>query len=458
MNSKKLTKLELYWYIIGGSIGSGLFVLLPISISYTGKSAVVAIFIAALVVACSQLYNIVVSSLFPLKGGDYSQIAFLSSPLISGVYGMIWLLSCLTLSGYATSTVIYASSVITGFSDYSKLIAILILTFFFGLNYFGTKFVAKFQSVFTIILLISLALFIFAGLPKVDYSSYLNDSTFFLNGFSGFSAAIGVSIWAFQGPAVTAVGLASEVDESTKTIPKAILVVLLLISIFYALIVLVASGVTTVDIASSKDFTAVANEIFPYGLFVVFVFGGAIFALITSLISNITIFRYPFEQLAEEGWLPSVFKKKTKNGWPYVGVITMYFCVMIPILFDISFDTVIAYSNISAYLIILYANFKCISLPKKHLGHWKKSIIHMRLTYYYALCALSIVSSIYILYCVCAGQTLTNIIIGFGLAALFFFYSYFRLKKEYVDTTYLQNQKEAIINEIVDYDSKNENL
>ena len=116
MNSKKLTKLELYWYIIGGSIGSGLFVLLPISISYTGKSAVVAIFIAALVVACSQLYNIVVSSLFPLKGGDYSQIAFLSSPLISGVYGMIWLLSCLTLSGYATSTVIYASSVITGFS------------------------------------------------------------------------------------------------------------------------------------------------------------------------------------------------------------------------------------------------------------------------------------------------------------------------------------------------------
>ena len=297
MKTKKLTTLELYWYIIGTAIGSGLFVLLPIAIGYTGRSAVIAIIAAGLMRLTSDIFSITMASMFPLRGGNYSQVSYWLPPVFASVYGLIWIIASLTMAAYATSAVSYSASIFPGIAPYSKVISIVIVTFFFVLNYFGTKSGAKFQGAMTVLLLVSLAAFVAWGLPKVDVGGFVTKD-FFLGGLPGFSAALAMCSWATDGILTTAAAMASEMEHPTKQVPKAMVGGVALIVTIYLLIITVAVGVLPIEEVAFQDLTVVAQHIFPRGMFIVFVFGGAVMALMTSLMGSVTAFCYPFEQYA----------------------------------------------------------------------------------------------------------------------------------------------------------------
>lgn len=452
VKSKKLTKLELYWYILGSSLGSGLFVLLPIAIGFTGRSVVLAIVCAGTMHLVNGMYGLTMASMFPLRGGNYSQVSYLIPPLFSGVYGLIWLISALTMAAYATGAISYTASLIPAIAPYAKALAVAIITAFFALNYFGAKFGAKFQRVMTITLLAALGLFIAWGLPKVDVGGFATQGNFFMGGLPGFSAAIAMCMWATDGVTTTATALTSEMERPTKDVPKAMLFGTALVVLISVLITFVASGALPIEEVANQDLTVVAGHIFPKGLYVVFVLCGAVLALITSLLGSITTFRYPFEQLAEEGWLPPVFKKRTANGWPVVGMVTMYILVLIPVLFGISFDKVVSYTSFPGTFIVLCANLRAMSLPKQYPELWKRSIFHMPRPLYYVLCLLGATGCGYLAYCYCADMTLRDVVMMVGLTALMFAYSFFFLKTKRVDVAYLQAQKDEIAEEVLAYE------
>lgn len=395
MKSKKLTTFELYWYILGTAIGSGLFVLLPIAIGYTGRSVVLTLIVAGIMRLVTDLYSVTMASMFPLKGGQYSQVSYLIPPLFSGVYGLVWLISTLTLAAYATSAISYTAALIPGIARYSKIIAIVIVTFFFGLNYFGTKFGAKFQRAMTITLLLALAAFIIWGLPKVQFGSY-TENNFFLGGISGFSGALAMCAWATDGILSTGASLASEMERPTRQVPKAMVGGVIIVITIYVLITFVAAGTLPIEQVAFQDLTVVAEHIFPRSIYVVFVLAGAVMALMTSLMGGVTVMRYPFEQMTEEGWLPAIFKRRTANGWPVVTMVVMYIMVMIPVIFGISFDAIVSYCTFPGTFIVFYVDLKCMTLPKKYPELWKSPLWEKSPCRFTILCALPVLLETFI--------------------------------------------------------------
>lgn len=447
--SKKLSPFDLFLYSVGGTIGSGIFVLMPYAVGDTGRSLPIAIVAAIILMMLAYFYNIVLASMFPLKGGDYSHVAFLTSPTMKGIYAIMTVTTNFSIAGLATSCISYASSVIPALEGMVKPVGFLLLTFFFIINIKGAKFGAKFENAMSIALIISLVGFALIGLPKIDWGSYFQMDGFFYNGFTGMAGAIAMMSFASQGPSAVGAALAADTRNPTKVVPKVIFLTTITVGLLYLCMGIVATGALPIEEVAFRDLTVVAKEVFPYWFFVFFVFGGAVCALLTSVLSQITTSRYPLMQMADEGWLPAVFKKKTKNGFPYVIMITLYVITMIPLLFDISYDTIISFICVPMTLFCVYVNLACITLPKKYPLQWKNSVLHMPYPLFVAIMVLSAGASLFATYTFASDFSKISELVILAVVCVFIvIYVKWRLKKGYVDEQYLLDQKQAVIDEI----------
>ena len=84
-NKKKLGVAELACYGIGNCIGSGIFVSMGTAIGFTGRSITLALVCACIVVLFAYSYKTLMSGMFVLPGGHYSQSALLQPPILVGV-------------------------------------------------------------------------------------------------------------------------------------------------------------------------------------------------------------------------------------------------------------------------------------------------------------------------------------------------------------------------------------
>lgn len=448
---KQLNGLEVFGYGIGGTIGSGLFVLMPFAVGDTGRALPICAILAVFLMVFAYFYNIVISSMFPLKGGDYSHVAFLVSPTLMGVYALMTITTNLGIAALATSALSYSSAVIPGIAPIAKPLAFLLLTFFFLVNSRGAKFASKIEGAMSAILIISLLMFVVLGLPKVNWSTFFSSEGFMLNGITGFFAAIAMMSFASQGPCAIGAAMAAETRNPTKTIPRVILLTALSIAVIYSLMAFVATGALPIEQVAYRDLTVVSKEVFPYWFFVIFVFGGAVAALLTSVLSQITTARYPLVQMAKEGWLPPIFKKETKSGYPYVIMVTLYIITMIPLIFNISFDIIVSYVCVPMTLYLIFVNMACIKLPKKYPEQWKNSILHMPYPLFVVLMVFCTGCCIFATYTFAVDMGIRDIITLVIVCIVFYVYSRWCLKSKRVDINYLNAQKEAVAQEILDY-------
>lgn len=446
---KKLSGFDLFLYCVGGTIGSGIFVLMPYAVGDTGRSLPIAIVVAIALMMCAYFYNIVLASMFPLKGGDYSHVAFLSSPTMMGVYAMMTVTTNFGIAGLATSCISYASSVFPFLAGMSKPVGFVLLTVFFLINVKGAKFGAKFENAMSIALIVALAGFTIMGLPKVKWGELFQGEGFLYQGWHGLFGAIAMMSFASQGPSAVGAALAADTRKPTRTVPRIIFLSTIVVAVLYLGMGVVAVGALPIEQVAYQDLTVVAKEVFPNWFFVFFVLGGAVCALLTSVLSQITTARYPLMQMADEGWLPAVFKKKTKSGFPYVIMGTLYIITMIPLIFDISYDVVVSFVCVPMTLFLVYVNLVCIKLPKMYPAQWKHSVLHMPYPLYVCLMVFSALCSAFATYTFASDITEVSQLVILAVVCLaIVFYTKWRLKKGYVKEQYLLDQKQAIITEI----------
>lgn len=165
-------------------------------------------------------------------------------------------------------------------------------------------------------LLLSLALFIGFGLPKVDWSALvLTKSNIMPNGTKNFLMGVALLSFATGGAKFVAEN-GDEIENPEKTLPMAMIFSTLLVASFYALIGIVASGVLPIDQVAFQNLTVVAKSIFPPALYILFVIGGAMFALATTLNGTLSWVTRGLQTASKEGWLPEIFAKENKGGTP----------------------------------------------------------------------------------------------------------------------------------------------
>ena len=277
--NRTLGRKELYAIAFGHVIGSGVFSLIGIGIGMTGKSAFLGILLSAVFIILQALPFMILAGTARFRGGYYSIMGTLWGNKLAGFYIVVFFCSNVSLAMYAISFAQYLQAVIPGLPI--TPVAFVVMTVFFIANLLGVEGAAKLEIVMDIVLAAALTLFVVFGMPKVDFSSFFTVD-FMPNGIGGIVTCAVLLTWATAG-GIDMVNLSAEAKNPTKDLPHVIIVSTIAIAVFYALIGVVASGVLPVSMTADQPLDIVAREIFPHGLFLFFVIGGALLALSTTL-------------------------------------------------------------------------------------------------------------------------------------------------------------------------------
>lgn len=394
--TKSLGRKELVAMAVGNIIGGGVMTMTGIAIGITGRSVLFAYIISAVLVLIMSLPHFFTAATIRMNGGFYTQAALFGGKWFAGLYSVVFISN---FFGAATYSISFADYVLSAFPEINaRLVAFGILTVFIVLNLIGIKAVAKVQSILVGVLIIALLIFTGFGVIHID-PNYFNDHQFFLGGFTGIMAAASVLSNATIG-AVQIINMSRDAKNPKKDIPFCIVFSTGLVTLLYIGVGVVAAGVFPVAEVAGKNLSTVANHILPFPLYVFFMVGGAMVALVTSLNACIGWLQAPIAQAAEDGWWPKFLAKRNdKFGTPHYIIATIYIVASIIILSGINVSDVANISNIFGNCVQVVLCLSIINMPKKIPELWKHSQFHINDNLYRSLCFLgAFVAAVFVIY------------------------------------------------------------
>lgn len=369
-----LGKKELLSIAVGQTIGSGIFAMVGIGIAMTGRSVNIAMIIAAIFVIFQVIPMIFVSGTVRLRGGFYTQLAFLTDRRLAGFYVITHIISWTALAMYALSFADYMLSLVGGAGLNKMVIAIVVLTIFYIANMFGIQNAALVQNLMMLCMCVGLTVFIVFGLPQVK-PDYMAPPDFMLNGWRGLFQAGALYTWAVGGANVI-IHLGAEAKNPTKDIPIIIVAATLIIATFYGLIATVAAGVLPVSEVAGQSLALVAAEIFPRPVYVFFIVCGAMFALTTTLNASFGWVTKPILQAAVDGWFPPFIARLNRNKAPITILTLLYLECVAAVLFKLEVNTIANMAVILTNVCFALICYSAIKMPKIIPEIWNKSRFH----------------------------------------------------------------------------------
>lgn len=451
MSNKPEKKIGL-WNIVGlgvgGAIGSGIFVTLGSAIGMTGRSILPITVICVFYMLLAYWYNLAMSGVFIVEGGDYSMKGMLLPPLLTGYGGWTNVIWAFGFTGYALSLTDYLSSLWPILGQYNRLTSAILLTFFFLLSIRGNRIVTLFQNVATILLIGALVLFVVVGIPNVDAAHFFSatyDGGFFHGGFMGMLSAIAVMGWACQGTTMGPVGVVPITKNAKRTIPLGILLTCVVVSIVYGLMSYVAAGVLPYDEIANQNLSVTAGVIMSQAPFAFFVIGGGVCAIISSFLAVLAMIREPLSHMADDGWLPEIFRKKSSDGYPYFCFLMVYIVALVPILTGMSVDNAITMLMIPTMLINVYLNTACIIIPKKYPEQFAKRALKIPTWLFNACSVLGGVCALIIAITLFKDLTPGDAVVAAAIVIIPLIFSAIALKRKSVDSAVLAQRREEIV-------------
>ncbi len=375
MNSTKDLKRvlgfrDLLGVAIGQIIGAGIMSLMGVAIGMTGRSVPIAFLIAAVLSIVTIIPTVVVGGTLRLRGGHYTMSALLAGKQFGGIYIVLFIISNMTVALMALSFADYFMALFL--PDGSQaIIAIICLTVFYVLNMFGIDKMAKVQNVIIVIMCVALGLLAAFGMPHVT-PNYLSED-FMTHGVLGLMQAGSLLTFA-TGGAFVIINLSAEAKNPTRDIPKAIIVATAFVALLYGVLAVVAAGVLPVSQVADKSLALVANAVLPKPLYVFFMVGGAMFALISTLNATFASATKPVLQACVDGWFPAKLGYiHPKYKTPMILLTIFYVIGLAPILLGFNVGILGSLTNIISQIIFIVINVGLIRLPKLVPDEWAKS-------------------------------------------------------------------------------------
>ena len=353
-----IRRWDLVAIAINGIIGAGIFGLPSRVYSLIGTYSLIAFVACALVVALIILCFAEVSSRFDDTGGPYLYAREAFQPAVAFEIGwLIWLARVTAFAANCNLMINYLSyfwlPATTPFWRASIIIVVVAVLAF--INLLGIRQAAIVSNAFTIGKLVPIIVFIAAGLYFINPQAY----EFGPSPTAGaFSQSVLVLVYAFTGFEMATIP-AGEVRDPKKSLPRALLIAILVVAILYIMIQIVCVG-TLPGLAESQRPLADAGSRFLGPA------GGAIISAgaIISITGNLNILllsgsRLPFA-MAEQKQLPAfVGSIHRKFFTPYVSILITA-GLMLFLTLQSSFLTALTISTIAR--LVTYAA-TCLSLP-----------------------------------------------------------------------------------------------
>jgi len=243
----ELTLFDVTNLVVGAIIGADIYVASSFGAAYLGPSSILAWIVAGAIAVVVALCFAQCAALLPRVGGPYAYAKEAWGPFAGFVVGWsLWLAEWVSLAVFPVAFTRYLMFFYPNLEwTYQIIIKGLFVAFLTVTNIVGAKAAGKTNDVLTLVKLAPLIFFSGIGLlyiilhPTVALSNLTPFSPY---GFSNFGAALVLIFWAYAGFEISTIP-ADEIKDPSRTIPRAIVLGISIVIIFYLTTNIVLFGV-----------------------------------------------------------------------------------------------------------------------------------------------------------------------------------------------------------------------
>ncbi|MBA4461477.1 MAG: amino acid permease [Nitrosopumilaceae archaeon] len=313
--SRHIGLFHLTMYGVGLILGAGIYVLIGEAAGFAGNALWISFILGAVVASFAGLSYSELTALFPRAAAEY---VFVKEGFRSNFIG--FLVGWLTI----LTSIIVAATVALGFGGYVEeltnipiiISALIILGVLSLVNFIGIKESAWANTIFAIVTIIGLAIIIVVGFsfPLESEINYFENPF----GVNGIILAFILVFFAFIGFEDIA-NVAEEVKRPQRTMPRGIMLSVLITTIIYILVSLASIRIIGWEqlAESSAPLAFVAEQrLGQQGHFILSII--ALFATASTILITLVAGARIFYGMARDGSLPSklgLIHKKTKTPW-----------------------------------------------------------------------------------------------------------------------------------------------
>lgn len=344
-----------FWSIvllgINAIIGSGIFLLPNQAYALSGAFSLVVVLFDAVLAMSLALCFAEASGRFHRNGGPYIYARAAFGNFIGFEVGfMKAAISIIAWAAMANGFATALSAVVPVLNDpfYKNAIIILLMGSLGLINVLGVQVSKIINNIVTVGKLLPLLLFIAVGLFYVNAGNFtpMLPTGAAAETFS-FGAAALLIFYAFTGFEAIAEA-AEDMENPQRNIPRAIMVVMGLVSLFYFLILAISIGVLGPDLANTKTPIATAAAVFLGSAGGFLVTAGTLVSIGGINLASSFLTPRVIVAIADDHMLPPVFSRYSRFGTPYVAIL---FATVVGILIALSgsFTTLAAISVVSRF-------------------------------------------------------------------------------------------------------------
>lgn len=345
---------HLTMYGVGLILGAGIYVLIGEAVGLAGGFVWITFVLGSIVALFAGLSYAELSSIFPKAAAEYT---FIKNAFKNNFFAFI--IGWLTV----ITSMIMASTVALGFGGYFSeflsipitISAVILIGILSIINFIGIRESSWTNTIFTVIEVVGLILIIIIGftISEPEPVNYFESPT----GFTGIVIAFVLVFFAFIGFEDMA-NVAEEVRNPKKTIPRAIILSVMIAGIIYVLVSLaVVRVINWEDLSLSA---APLADVAEKGLGTqghIILSGIALFAITNTVLITLVAGSRMIYGMAREKLFPDILAKvHSKTKTPWVAVIIL---MLIAIGFSLIGDIVIV-ANITVFAIVI--TFAAINL------------------------------------------------------------------------------------------------
>lgn len=385
-----LKQSDLFAIAVGMVIGSGMVTLIGPAMAYTGYSVWLAYLVAIVMGFFMVFPYIILGSTMRVAGGPYSIVTNLAGVSAGGLVAYSKLVTPILNSSFALALGLYLNNLIPNLSV--KVLAIAGIVILFLLNLMGMDVFARASKVMSTILLITMVLYVIFGLTQIRQPIFdFSGDKMFTGGWKGFMLAALLLINSANGY-FNVLWYGKDAKRATKDIPVASLMCLPCLLFIYVGLAMVTGGVLPHDeVAGAETILPAAKEILPGIVYKIFMIGGPIMEIITTLNGVFNDVKYPVAQAAKDGWLPKAILKENRFGAPYLVYTYTLIVVILPILVDMSIVTITNIFQVITFFMNVTVVYAIAQLPKKYPKAWEKNRFQLSKNSLYGFCGVSII-------------------------------------------------------------------
>ncbi|OIO23545.1 hypothetical protein AUJ65_03515 [Candidatus Micrarchaeota archaeon CG1_02_51_15] len=343
---------------VGVIMGAGVYALIGPAAGDAGNLLWLSMVLAAVVAGLTGLSYAELSSMLPRAGAefDYAEKAFgRRTAFLVG-----WLL--------LVNGVVAAAAVALGFAGYLQALAgipasvgaVLLLLVSTILLFTGVKHSADLVVLFNSVGVLGLVVVVFAALPFLGQVDYMEVGPM---GFGGVMAAAALIFFAFLGFENVA-RLAEETKDAARTVPRALLLAIVISAVFYCAVALAAVSVLDWQVLSESNAPlayVAAATLGQNGFLLVALI--ALFATSSTVVMvQLAVSRVLYE-MSRDRVLPPLFAHVSKTGVPWAATIAIGLLVVAFTLIG-NIGSVAGLADYTVFIAFIVVNLAVVKLRK----------------------------------------------------------------------------------------------